>query len=90
MSNLGFLFSLATILHEHTTFTPNCTSPDQLVNFVVSPEGRGTLDMLWSSLFTIIACTWTILHLNVPEQQDSRDPGWKGDLKWGLKGFGLS
>jgi len=46
--------------------------------------------MLWSSLFTIIARTWTILHLSVPEQQDGRDPGWKADLKWGLKGFGLS
>lgn len=87
MGNLGFLFSLATIVHGHTTFTPNCTSPDQPVNFVVSPEGRETLDILWSSLFTIIACTWTILLLNVPEQRDGRDPGWKGDLKRGLKGI---
>ena len=66
--------------------TPNCTSPDKSVNFVESAEGRGTLDILWSSIFTVVACTWTILHLNVPEQRDGRDPGWKGDLKWGLRG----
>jgi hypothetical protein len=33
----------------------------------------------------IIACTWTIQHLNVPEQREGRDPGWRGDLKWRLK-----
>src|SRR5437016_2370014 len=52
-----------------------------------SPNSRGTLDILWSSLFTIFACTWTIQHPNIPEQRNGRDPGWKGDLKWKLKGF---
>jgi hypothetical protein len=33
----------------------------------------------------IIACTWTIQHLNIPEQREGRDPGWRGDLKWQLK-----
>jgi len=33
----------------------------------------------------IIACTWTVQHLNVPEQREGRDPGWRGDLKWRLK-----
>jgi hypothetical protein len=39
----------------------------------------------WSCLFTIIACTWTIQHLNVPEQREGRDPDWLGDIKWKLK-----
>jgi hypothetical protein len=39
----------------------------------------------WSCLFTIVACTWTIQHLNVPEQREGRDPGWLGDIKWQLK-----
>ena len=34
----------------------------------------------------IIACTWTVQHLNVPEQRNDRDPGLVGDLKWKLKG----
>ena len=35
----------------------------------------------------IIACTWTIQHLNVPEQRNGRDSGRVGGLKWKLKGF---
>jgi hypothetical protein len=35
----------------------------------------------------IIACTWTIQHLNVPEQRNGRNPGRVGDIKWKLKGF---
>jgi hypothetical protein len=72
--------------HGYSVFTPNCTRPEQSFNLVNSPAGRGTLGILWSSLFTIIACTWTVLHLNVPEQRNGRDPGWRGDIKWSLKG----
>jgi len=43
------------------------------------------MDILWSCLFTILACTWTVLHLNVPEQREDRDPGWKGNIKWMIK-----
>src|ERR1700735_4825876 len=71
----------------YTKFDPMCSVPAEHVNFVSSPNSRGTLDILWSSLFMIIACTWTIQHLNVPEQRNGRDPGWVGDLKWKLKGF---
>lgn len=47
---------------------------------------RGTLDILWSCLFTIFACTWTIQHLNVPEQRHGRDKSKLGCIKWLLKG----
>ncbi|MCJ1320453.1 hypothetical protein MMC15_005792 [Xylographa vitiligo] len=55
------------------------------LNYIPSYQNRGTLDILWSCLFTLIACTWTIQHLNIPEQRGHRDPGWRGDLKWCLK-----
>lgn len=84
---IGFLLLNAAVGHGCTKFNPNCTSPDHLVNFVQSPGGRGTLDILWSCLFTIVACTWTILHINVPEQREGQNPGWRGDLKWMFKGF---
>jgi hypothetical protein len=80
------LLTITGLGHGYSVFTPNCTSPEKPFNLVKSPAGRGTLDILWSSLFTIIACTWTVLHLNVPEQRSGRDPGWKGDMKWNLKG----
>ncbi|KFX97833.1 hypothetical protein V490_02600 [Pseudogymnoascus sp. VKM F-3557] len=73
------------VAQAYTKFEPECTNPKEAVNFVSSPPTRGTLDILWSSLFTIFACTWTILHLNIPEQRDNQDPGRLGDLKWGLK-----
>jgi hypothetical protein len=81
-----FLFVFGTVVQAYTVFETTCKTPTTNVNFVSSPDSRGTLDILWSSLFTIFACTWTIQHLNVPEQREGRDRGWKGDLKWMLKG----
>lgn len=66
-------------------FQPNCTLPPAAVTYVANPNVRSTLDILWSSLATIIACTYTILHLNLPEQRRGRDPGWKGNLKWTVR-----
>jgi hypothetical protein len=27
---------------------------------------RGTFDILWSCIITLLICTWTVQHLNVP------------------------
>lgn len=43
------------------------------------------MDILWSCLFTIIACTWTVQHLNVPEQREGRNPGNWGTIWWAIK-----
>jgi len=52
---------------------------------------RTVFDILWSCLFAIFACTWTVQHLNVPPQRDEdSDPGWKGDLKYALQNFWAS
>ena len=50
------------------TFTTNCTLPDGMVNYITGPNTRGTLQILWSSLTAMFLCTWTIQHLNVPQQ----------------------
>ena len=55
-----------------TTFTTDCTLPDGLVNYVTSPNTRGTLQILWSSLTAIFLCTWTTQHLNVPQQSSPK------------------
>ncbi len=78
--------SLASLAEAFTKHEPNCTAPPEQTNFFSSAETRGTLDILWSCLFTIIACTWSVQHLNVPEQRNGRDPGILGDIKWGLRG----
>lgn len=81
---LVFFVALA---QGYTTFKTTCKTPEATFNFVSSPNARGSLDILWSSLFTILACTWNVLYLNVREQRDGRDPGWLGDIKWALKDF---
>lgn len=41
---------------------------DDLVHGWVSTDcGRGTSDILWSCLATILLCVWTVIHLPVPE-----------------------
>jgi hypothetical protein len=83
-----FPLGIATLLPvagAYSTFEASCTTPNTTTNYVSGPDTRGTLDILWGCLFTIIACTWTIQHLNVPEQRDGRDPGWRGSIKWQLK-----
>jgi hypothetical protein len=43
---------------------------DAKVGWRDGPSERGTLTILWSCLSTVIACTWTILHLNIPSRLD--------------------
>jgi hypothetical protein len=41
------------------------------VGWQSSPSRRGTVAILESCIFTILACTWSILHLNLPGPFDS-------------------
>jgi hypothetical protein len=34
--------------------------------WTASPNGRGTIDIIWSCVLTIYLCSWTVLCLNVP------------------------
>jgi len=60
--------------------------PPATVNFVSSADKRGTMDILLGCLFTIIACTRSVQHLNIPEQREGWDLGWLGDIKCASKG----
>lgn len=75
------------VVAAYSTFDISCTLPSQTVNYVSSGNARSTLDIVWSSCATILICTYTVLHPNVPEQRDGRDPGLGGDIKWSIKGF---
>lgn len=44
---------------------------DDVVGWVPAPTERGTLTLIWSCVVTIFACTWTVLHLNVPGREDT-------------------
>src|SRR5450756_1738905 len=78
---------LISSLASTSTFSTNCTLPTEMTTLVSGANIRGTFDILWSGLFTIFICIWTVQHLNVPEQRNGRDPGWWGDFKWAWKSF---
>ena len=60
----------------------NASSVSTTDGWVDQPDGRGTLDILWTCFFTIFVCTWTIQHPNVPspDEHDQR-------AKWLLRKF---
>ncbi|KAL7806019.1 hypothetical protein V8C26DRAFT_440233 [Trichoderma gracile] len=50
---------LISLAKAYTLFETNCSAPVIPANYVSSPNTRGTPEILWSSLFTIFACTGT-------------------------------
>jgi hypothetical protein len=64
-----------------TSANQNATSP-QRIGWTSSPTKRGTADILWSCLLTILACSWTILHQNIPAELDSAFVKWARKLTW--------
>ena len=59
--------------------TDNATTSSSMVNmtstnnnavtaqgWTSSPNGRGTIDIIWSCALTIFLCSWTVLCLNIP------------------------
>lgn len=39
--------------------------------WVGSPNERGTLDIVWSCVSTLVICLWSMLHLNIPSPKDT-------------------
>lgn len=52
------------------------------VGWQPNPDHRGTLQIIWSCLLTILACTWNIQHLNLPARNDIRITHWFRKLVW--------
>lgn len=52
------------------------------VGWTTEPPERGTLTLVYSCLLTIFACTWTVLHLNVPGPSDSGWTRFARKTKW--------
>jgi hypothetical protein len=44
---------------------------DALQGWTSSPDGRGSLDILWTCIVTIFLSTWSAICLNVPEPGDT-------------------
>lgn len=66
---LLWILLYATLAQGFTSFDTNCTIPDQGYNYVQGPNTRGSLQIVWSCLATLIASTYTVLHLNMLPQR---------------------
>lgn len=63
MTSLARLLGIAVWIH-------NVQADDEPLRhaWVPEPSGRGTWSILWSCLATIFICTWSALHLDVPDE----------------------
>ncbi|KAE8444555.1 hypothetical protein EG329_014479 [Mollisiaceae sp. DMI_Dod_QoI] len=62
----------------NSTFHTNCSLPTTPYHITTAPNSRGTINILWTSLSAMFLCTWSIQHLNVPRQRESRT--WRQKL----------
>ncbi|KAJ5725885.1 uncharacterized protein N7483_007242 [Penicillium malachiteum] len=83
------LIDFLPVTYAYTTFDTNCTLPSapDKINYISSPNTRGTLDILWSCLFTIISCTWTVQCPDLPTQRNEFKDGCLGWWKWAAKKY---
>ena len=58
--------------HPAPTNISNHTGNESIVQgWIDQPDGRGTIDIIWSCIFTLFLCTWVVLCLNVPSEGDT-------------------
>lgn len=55
---------------------------DARLGWVSSPDVRGTIDIIWGCLLTVILCVWTVLTLNVPAPDTSLWVFTRTKMKW--------
>lgn len=79
---LQLFLAIALANTTQNTTTTGSNNLEARVGWYAGPTERGTLALVYSCLATIITCTWTVLHLNVPALKDG--PWKKGfrKAKW--------
>ena len=81
--------SFSHTLHRSEVSAVNTTNitPFTSEGWVDSPNGRGTIDILWGCLLTTFLCTWTSLHLNLPAPHDHDLQRGLRKLRWMVQAF---
>ncbi|KAK0636684.1 hypothetical protein B0T17DRAFT_482684 [Bombardia bombarda] len=50
--------------------------------WVQEPNSRGTMSIVWNSLTTVFLCTWTVLCLNLPAEDESFSNRFWRKFRW--------
>ncbi|KAK4163923.1 hypothetical protein QBC43DRAFT_354029 [Cladorrhinum sp. PSN259] len=75
-----FMFFAVAAAQNATAGKPD--SSETVVSWYPTPTTRGSLELVYSCLLTIFACTWTVLHLNVPAREDGMWTRIIRKVKW--------
>lgn len=54
----------------------------ETVGWVSGPDGRGTLNLIWTCISTLFICLWTSWHLDYAADHDSSQKVFFHKLKW--------
>ncbi len=54
--------------NSSVVFSPNLT---RINGWVDQPDTRGTIDIIWTNVFAVFICTFTLLCLNIPAANDT-------------------
>ena len=69
------------------TVVPLNTGDGARRGWVDQPTERGTTDIIWTCLSTLIICLWTTLHLNLPAPDDGPWTIFWRKARWLLLGI---
>ncbi|KAH8587285.1 hypothetical protein B0O99DRAFT_747708 [Bisporella sp. PMI_857] len=62
---------------------PASASNDPFISeWTSQPDNHGTINILWTSLFTVFLCSWTMLCLNLPAKTDGKLSIFTRKLRW--------
>lgn len=60
------------------------TAIPQHVGWVSRPDGRGTLDIFWSCILVLFTCTWSVLHVNLPKENEGHLAILLRKIRWAV------
>ena len=77
-----------TTISNITAITTSTTGNSTIrYGWVSQPNQRGSIDIIWSCVFTLIICLWTMLHLNLPAPNDNSWTIFWRRTRWLLLGI---
>ncbi|KAH6713138.1 hypothetical protein BKA61DRAFT_608600 [Leptodontidium sp. MPI-SDFR-AT-0119] len=82
-----FLYLYINIVAAQThNATGNSTATDtskDRIGWKSSPDGRSTMDIIWSCASVLLVCTYKCLHLNISSFEENQ-AGWRRTKRWGV------